>query len=143
MATTYSSSAVASTVQAKTELGVNIVKGSYALTGALVVNDVIKMVKVPSGAIIHSIFVGVPDLDSDGTPAVTLSVGDGDSASRFVLDSTVGQATGVIVGPSVAGGVGYAYTADDTIDIKVTTAPDTSATTGTITMTVAYTMNNA
>lgn len=139
MATTYSSTAVASTVPARSpsSAGLTAVKATYALTGALVVNDVIQMVKVPLGAVIYGVVLSVPDLDSAGSPAVILAVGDGSDDDRFITGSTVGQAGGVAM-LNAASGHGYTYTADDTVDVKVTTAPGTSATTGTITLTVVF-----
>jgi hypothetical protein len=140
---TLTSSAVASTVQAKTQTGVNIVKGTYTLTAALALNDVIQMVKVPKGAILHSVVLASDDLDTGGSPAIVLDLGDGSDTDRLIDGSTIAQGGGIVVGPNVKTGAGYAYTADDTIDVLVQVAPATGATSGTITLTVAYTMNNA
>jgi hypothetical protein len=135
MATTYKSTQVTQgdTPRAVSP-GVFNAYGYYIATGSsLIINDVIQMVKVPIGARILQIDLYSTDLDSDSTPAVTLSVGDGTTPARFITASTVGQAGGNIHFPSVstttAAGVGYQYTVNDTIDIAVTAAPTATATT--------------
>lgn len=141
MASTFTTSKVAAGVQPRViESGVISVTGSYALAAALVVNDVIQMVKVPAGATIVNTILSVPDLDSNGSPAIVLAVGDGSDDDRFVTGSTVGQAGGTVMSNTPTG-TGYAYAAEDTVDVKVTTAPATGATSGTITLTVLYTMD--
>jgi hypothetical protein len=114
--------------------GVYNAYGYYIATGdALVINDVIQMVKVPIGARILSIDLNCTDLDSGTTPAVTLDVGDGTTTARFITSSTIGQAGGNLRFPSdsttTAAGVGYQYTVADTIDILVSVAPQTTSTT--------------
>lgn len=142
MASTLSSSKVASTVVSRAGTGLTSVHGTYELAAALVVNDIIQMVKIPKGARIVNVILGTDDLDSGASPAIVLAVGDGTTADRFISGSTVAQAGGVATIGKVDG-VGYVYTADDTIDIKVTTAPATGATSGTLNLTVVYDMCQA
>lgn len=113
--------------------------GSYALTGALVVNDVIQMVKVPAGATVLDVLLVAGDLDTGGSPALTLHVGYGGDPDYWVVSSTVGQAGG-LARASAATAVPLTFTAEDTIDVLVAVAPATGATTGTIYLTVYYTM---
>lgn len=113
------------------------VVSEYAITAALALNDVIQMVKVPSGAQIVGMTLGATDLDTGGSPAIVLDVGDGDDTDRFIDGATVGQAGGSTSALAVAG-FGYTYTAEDTIDVLVQVAPATGATTGTITLRVDY-----
>jgi hypothetical protein len=112
--------------------------GTYEITAALVINDVFQMVKVPTGAVILDVTLWTDDLESSGTASV-LAVGDGGAAARFITTSAVGQAGGRQA-MNVINGVGYAYTVEDTIDVSVTTAPTTGATSGTITLVVIYQM---
>jgi hypothetical protein len=112
--------------------------GTYEITAALVINDVFQMVKVPKGAVILDVTLWTDDLESSGTASV-LAVGDGGAAARFITTSAVGQAGGRQA-MNVINGVGYAYTVEDTIDVSVTTAPTTGATSGTITLVVIYQM---
>lgn len=148
MATTYSSNAVASGVQPRGGIGVQSITEVYEAEVALVVDDIIKMVKIPAGAEILDIRLSVDDLDTDGTPAIVLDVGDGDDDDRFILGTTIAQGGGTVrlgqgvVGAAAASCAGYRYTADDTIDVHVDTAPDAGGT-GTISLTVIYSMQPA
>jgi len=102
------------------------------------------MVKIPSGATVLDVILSVDDLDS-GTDCV-LAVGDGGDVDRFISGSTIGQGGGTvglgsgITGATAAAAAGYTYTSNDTIDIKVTTAPAGGGV-GTIVLTVLYTMD--
>ncbi len=148
MATTYKSVEVtAGDVPRAVTPGVYSVYGHYAAVGSsLVINDVVQMCKVPLGARVLGIALESTDLDSGATPAVTLSIGDGDDTDRFIANSTVGQAGGVVAFPTGTGfntaGMAYQYTTNDTIDILVGTAPQTTATTFTFKMTVLLSIDN-
>lgn len=149
MASTFQSDAVDAGIPPRDDTGVGVVSktGHYTVAAALVVNDVIQMITVPANATILEIILAATDLDTDGTPAITLDVGDGDDPDRFIDGSTVGQAGGVdrlgsgLVGLLGVAGVGYTYAAEDTIDVKVSVAPDAGAT-GAIDLTVLYTMDD-
>lgn len=140
MASTLTSSKVAATVMARKVEDLTAVWASYELTAALVINDVIQMVKVPAGATILDVKVMADDLDTGSSPAIVLAVGDGTTADRFITGSTIAQGGG-IASLGVATGLLYQYTADDTIDVKITTAPATGATEGTIAVMVLYSLN--
>jgi len=145
MATTYSSDAVAATVQARGGVGIQSITETYEAAVALVIDDIIQMVKVPAGATVLDIILSVDDLD--GGSALVLDVGDGDNDDRYILGSTIGQGGGTvrlgsgITGAAAASCAGFTYTAEDTIDVHVDTAPSSGGT-GTITMTVIYTMQS-
>lgn len=139
MASTLTSSQVATSVIQKTYPDTIVVQGTYALSAAFVVNDVVQMVKIPKNAVIDEVILGSDDLDTGGAPAIVLAVGDGTTADRFITGSTVAQGGG-FARLGVVAGMGYTYTADDTIDIKVTTAPHTGTTSGTVSLTVIYHM---
>ena len=138
---TLTSSKVASTVQARSGVnGVIAVYATYTLTAALALNDVIQMVKVPAGATILSVKLTADDLDSNGSPAIVLDVGDGSDTDRFIDGATIGQAGGITAEQNVRTGFNYEYTAEDTIDVLVQVAPATGATSGDIKLQVMYTM---
>lgn len=138
---TFQSSKVASTVQSRDHIGLTVQYASYTFSSAPALNDVVEMVKVPSGATIFDIILSSTDMDTNGTPTITLGVGDGSSASRFISGSTVAQAGGVVYlsddANAANAGFLYQYTADDTIDVKVTAGPATGAA-GTIKLAVFY-----
>ena len=141
MATTYTADNAAAGKQARAGVGLQSVSSKYTMTAALVINDVIKMCKVPAGAVIQDIILSTSDLDTASSPAVTLSVGDGSDTDRFLSASTIGQAGGIArLTPHL--GHGYQYAAEDTIDILVAAAPTTSVTDGTLMLTVFYNMND-
>jgi hypothetical protein len=128
MATTFTSAAAAADNAFKT-LGVFARTFTYPVAAALVVNDVIQALPVFAGETVLGVEINADDLD-DGT-AIVLAVGDGTTADRYITGSTVAQAGGLAKHTQ---GAPYQYTADDTIDVKVTTAP-TTGTTGNITVT--------
>ena len=127
--------------QARGGVGIVSVTSKYTLTGALVVNDVIQMAKIPAGAVIQEVVLSCTDLDTASSPAIVLEVGDDGDTDRFIGASTVGQAGGV-TRLSAHAGHGYQYSAANTIDVKVATGPTTGAATGTITLTAIYTMQD-
>lgn len=114
------------------------VYGEYSLLAALALNDVIQMVRVPNGARVIDVLLAAADLDTNGVPTITLSVGDGGATARYVSASTIGQAGGIANGISVSTGFGYVYAAEDTIDVLVAAGPATGATSGTIKLAVTY-----
>jgi hypothetical protein len=135
---TTTNAKVASTVMYREGLDITAVYASHSVgTGELELDDVIQMVKIPSGATILDVTLSSTDVDS-GT-AVVFAVGDGSDDNRFISGSTIGQAGGVARLDQFAG-LNYTYTADDTIDINVTTAAGT-AVAGTLELNVVYTMN--
>lgn len=139
MASTFTSDAVASTVQPRAGLGVCSITASYEISAALVVNDVIQMVKVPAGATVLNVILQTDDLDTNGSPAIVLDVGDGTNTDLYIDGSTIGQAGGIEY-MNVNTALGNTYTSEDTIDILVQVAPATGATSGTLTLTVIYDM---
>lgn len=120
--------------------GAVTVTATHTLSAALALGDVIQMVKVPGGATILGVTLSCTDLDTGGSPAIVLGVGDGASTARFIASSTVGQAGGVAT-LNAHGGHGYTYADDDTIDVLVATGPATGAASGTIRLTAIYTMD--
>lgn len=123
---------------------------TYTVAAALVVNDVIQMVKIPSGATILDVVLSSTDLDTASSPAIVLDVGDDGDTDRFIDGAEIAQGGGIARLGSGAtsaahvtttqAGHCYTYTADNTIDVHVQVAPTTGATSGTIRLGVCYTM---
>ena len=113
------------------------VYGTYTTLTKLIAADVIHMVKIPAGATVLDIIFDCAVMDASA--ALTLSVGYTGANTAFINVSTVGQAGG-IERISVAGGTQKAFTADDTIQVKVGTGP-TDTTLGAMKLTVLYTMD--
>lgn len=101
------------------------------VTGDLALNKTVSLFKVPANFTIVSASVYVTDMDTNGSPALVFSVGDGTTAARIVSVSTAGQAGGAAT--IVAGLPGYQYTAETEILWTTTTASATAAA-GTVTV---------
>lgn len=105
---------------------------TYSITAALSANDVLQMIKIPSGATIidgYTRFIGAP--------AFAWTVGDGGSTNRFatVVTASASAATGTL-NAFLRKVLPYTYTSDDTIDIKVTVV--TATTNAKFTLAVNY-----
>lgn len=120
-------------------IGTAAAGGGGAGGTAFVINDIVQMVKVQNGTVITGVFLSVDALDS--STGIVTAVGDGTTADRFITGSTIGRsgASGCQNMNNHAGHL-YQYTADDTIDFKVTTAATgTASTTGKIRLSVRIT----
>lgn len=134
MATTYTSDKVGPGVPVRRPVsGPTVVMAKYSITAALVVNDVIQMIPVHAGEIVYDLWVVMPDVDTDGTPAATFIVGDDGNDDRYITQTAAGVAATFTRMNAVTAAVSTSpYTTDNTIDIKFDTAPDASVTTGDI-----------
>lgn len=119
-----------------------VVAASYSLAAALALNDVIQSPLIQSGSVVVDVMVVVSDLDTGGSPAITLDVGYGDDPDYFIAASTVGQAGGVARASAVTAQP-LVLATNDTIDVLVKAAPATGATTGTVTIIVTFLPRNA
>lgn len=106
---------------------------------AFVINDVVQMVKVQNGTIVMGMLLSVDALDS--STGIVTAVGDGSDDDRFITGATIGRsAASGVQALNAHDGHLYAYTAEDTIDFKVTTAATgTASTTGKIRLSVRVT----
>ena len=99
------------------------------------IGDVIEMVPVPKGATV----VDVKLHASAGTSLLTISVGDAGVPARYI--SALDAAAAVVASANNAAGnpVGYAYPANDTVDMVLAGAGATA--THVYTMVVTYVMS--
>jgi hypothetical protein len=106
---------------------------------AFVINDVVQMVKVQSGTTILGVYLSVDALDS--STGIVTAVGDGSDEDRFLSGLTIGRSAAAGASGAMAHtGHLYQYTANDTIDFKVTTAASgTASVTGKIRLSVRVT----
>ncbi len=113
-------------------------------TPVLALNDVIQTLNVYAGETLHALRVVSTDIDTNGSPAVVLDIGYGNSTSATGANSaaikdgsTIGQAGGIELYSALSADDDASepveFTADDTIDIHVQVAPATGAA-GTITV---------
>lgn len=132
---TYYSSKITAGIPARAETGQNMSVDVFDLTAALANGDIIQMCSIPAGAKVTEVVIHTADLDSNGSPTISFTVGDGADADRFILTSTVMRTGGIArldAVPTSTTGAGYEYTSADTIDIAVTANPATGATSGRI-----------
>lgn len=96
----------------------------YLKTAADSAGDVIQMVKVPVGAVINSVTVSC----SFSAGVTTVNIGDGNDVSRYAA-SVVLSGSVVALTSLPHRGMGYSYSAEDTIDIQIAaiSAPPSSA----------------
>lgn len=118
---------------------IHTMRGEYTITAALALNDTINLFDLPKGFRVIGGFLKSDDLDTGGSPAIVLAVGDSGDDDRYFSGSTVAQAGGVTTALA-ATGVDYKTTAKTRVVAKVTTAPATGATTGTIVVTLTGTI---
>lgn len=98
--------------------------------------DIVQMMPIPKGAMIDDLNVVLTYNATSATLAVT--VGDGNSAARY-LGSTSAV---TVVRTATAGGIGYSYSTDDTIDVVIGTAASASSS-AVIRLSVLYHMDNS
>lgn len=111
---------------------VGVRAGEYTISAALAAADVIQLVNINKGETVLGYFLEVPDLDTNGSPAITLDLGTDGDTDLFLDNSNLGQAGGtsnLLVKP-------VTFAADGSIDLKVATGPATGATSGTIKLSV-------
>jgi hypothetical protein len=76
---------------------------TVALTAALTTADTFAFFTLPANARVHAAILKCTDIDTNGSPTVTINVGDAGSATRYFSASTVGQAGTVDVTMQAAG----------------------------------------
>lgn len=120
-------------------VGVSL-KRSFLFTFAVafVINDIVKLCRIPGGGtpiVITDFYIDVPDLDTDVSPAIALSVGITATPGAFVaIQTAVGQSAGKLSmdGDGVAAYLPKQFSTNDDFLLKITTGPATGATSGSI-----------
>jgi hypothetical protein len=134
--TTYSTAATG--VSVVEGMGYNVVckPVTLSVTANPTAADVVQLLKVPKGAIILDLHVVASDMDTNGTPLMTFSIGYGGSTAYWISTSTVAQAGGV-ARPTALTARPLTMTDEDTIDLLWVAAAATFAA-GTIDLVVTY-----
>jgi len=119
--------------------GVQHETGTFALSAALVINDTIKMFKIPKGARVISVEVDLCPVDNTATPLIIVDVGDSTSATHFGSFTAAQAKTGYRLKDIIVGNLLYTYAADDYLVLTVSTGPGvTPLSTGTIRAAMTY-----
>ena len=111
-------------------------EATYAVTVAPVLNDVVELVRLPAGSVVVDVTLRSSDMDTNGTPLMTMSVGYGGDDDYMIAASTVGRTGGVARADAVTF-VPLTLAAEDTIDLKWSAAAATFAA-GSVTLSVYY-----
>lgn len=115
------------------------VVATYTFASAPSANDLVQLMTIPSGATITGVTLDSDKIDTNASGTLTFDVGDGTTAARFISASTVGQ-TGGVAYAGVAATVGYQYSANTALFLKVHAAAATFAS-GTVRVCVEYSMD--
>jgi hypothetical protein len=97
------------------------------LTTAAANADIFNFGVVPKGFRVLGATIESTDIDTNGSPTVTINVGDSGSATRYFSGATVGQAGTASVASAVAG-LHYLNTDDTLITGVIAAGPATGAT---------------
>lgn len=106
-------------------------------TGELELADVIEFGKVPKGAVYVGGYLATDDLDSNGTPALVLDVGDDDDSDGLLDGATSGQAAAITNFNGAYLTNKTAVDGEKTVKVTVQTAAATAAA-GTIRLVLYY-----
>lgn len=109
-----------------------------AMTTAMIdnANDDVGLFYLPAGAVITGVAASATDMDTNGTPTLTIDIGDSADEDRLLAASTIGQA-GTASNSIARTGHLYKYTAQTQIRAYIATAAATAAA-GTLTVSVRY-----
>jgi hypothetical protein len=116
-------------------VGISLIRTfKFTVATALALNDIIKLIPIQglTEMELDEWFIDSADLDTGGSPAILLQLGDTDTAARYMAANNVGQAGGKVFSQSngVAGALPAKYAAGAEKDIRLTvsTGPATGAT---------------
>lgn len=98
-----------------------------SITTAAANLDAFQFGNVPKGFRVMGACIESTDIDTNGTPTVTLNIGDSGDADRLFAAVTVGQA-GTLSTALATTGHGHLYTEDTLITGAIPTGPATGAT---------------
>jgi len=87
--------------------------------------DTVNFFDLPAGARVLHAYLESTDMDTGGSPSLTINVGDAGSANRFFAASTVGQA-GTASSAIAVAGLNYKYTTKT----RITATAQANAATG-------------
>lgn len=88
---------------------VQIARATVSCTAAPSTSDTLQFFYMPANARIVGGYLSSTDMDTNGSPTITLNIGDSGSAARLFSASTVAQA-GTTSQTFAAGALGYQYT---------------------------------
>ena len=116
---------------------VKVSYGEVAFSGTITTADSATILNLPVGAVVIGATLEADDLDTNGTPTITLNVGDAGSANRYFAAATVAQ-TGAAAAATAATGLLWTVTEGNTsVRVAVAANAATSAA-GNVRLAVMY-----
>lgn len=103
--------------------------------------DTINFGYLPKGARVLYAMLESTDMDTNGSPALTINVGDSGSATRYFSGSTVGQA-GTAAAATAVTGLGF-ITTDRTLIVGTAGVNAATGAAGTLYLTVFFTVEES
>lgn len=118
-----------------------VVRATVSCTASPATTDTLNFFYLPAGARVHLAVLEASDMDTAGSPTLTLNIGDSGDADRLFAASTVGQ-TGAVSTAIAATGADASYTTK-TLITGTAAANATTGAAGTVTLTVFYSIEGA
>ncbi len=141
---TYSSSNYSSNLPVSVHGEAGAVQTAYALvscTAAPSTSDTLNFFYLPKNARVLSAELKASDMDTNGSPTLTLNIGDAGSATRYYSASTAGQA-GTVDRAMAATGQFY-KTTDKTLVTGVAQANAATGAAGTVELAIQYVVEDS
>lgn len=95
-------------------------------TADLALNRTTGVAMIPKGFVVQSLSVTVSDMDTSGSPALVLNLGDSGDVDRLITGGTLGQSAATVT-TLAATGLDYEYPADTELQLIAATAAATAA----------------
>lgn len=106
---------------------VKVLGGAVATrTTDAVTGRTLGLFKVPRGFVCTAIYLALTDVDTNGSPTASVTVGDSGDDDRFVAASNIGQAGGSTT-TLASTGLYYEFTAETEVFLKFATGSATAA----------------
>lgn len=121
--------------------GVKVARASVSCTSAPSTSDTINFFYLPKNARVHLSVLESTDMDTNGSPSLTINVGDSGDADRYFAASTVGQA-GTLSSAIATTGGDY-ITTDKTLITGVAANNAATGAAGTLYLTMFYSVEGA
>lgn len=116
---------------------VKVSYGEVAFSGTITTSDSATILNLPVGAIVLGAVLEADDLDTGGSPTITLNVGDAGDADRYFATSTVAQAGTASSAPAVTGLL-WTVTAGNTAVVVAVAANAATSAAGSVRLAVTY-----
>lgn len=111
--------------------------GECAFSGTITTADSATICNLPLGAIVVGALIEADDLDTNGTPTITLNLGDSGSATRYFSGSTVAQA-GTAASATATTGLLNTVAAGQTAVIVAVAANSATSAAGNVRVAIQY-----